>query len=334
MCNIKENGWGTGYKRILSKKSTFLHLLHRYVEVPWLEKVTEQDLELIDKEFILTDFQEREADIVYKIRRKDGRECYVYILLELQSSVDYTMPFRLLIYMTELLKRIFENTERSKRERKDFHLPPIMPIVLYNGEKPWTAVRNFREYFETVPRQEDRLINFRYGLVDINAQDEKYLLEMNTLLENIFLLDRSMDEASLDRTLKVTSKRVLEMEREDDQIGCIEWVRDVLSEKLGLATDRETVEEIIEGWKKGDEDMMTYGIERAFDNERRKARRQGIERGIEQGIERGKAEGKAEGKKEVAIKLFALGLNMNQIIEATGLSAEELQKLTEENNRG
>ena len=123
-----------GYKRILSRKSTFLHLLHRYISASWLDQVTEQDLELIDKEF--RDFQEREADIVNKIRRRDGRECYVYILLELQSSVDYTMPFRLLIYITELLKRICNETDKAERERKSFHMSPVIPIVLYNGEKP------------------------------------------------------------------------------------------------------------------------------------------------------------------------------------------------------
>jgi predicted transposase/invertase (TIGR01784 family) len=41
----------------------------------------------------------------------------------------------------------------------------------------------------------------------------------------------------------------------------------------------------------------------------------------------GKAEGKAEGKKETAINLLRMGLSVEQIAQATGLSAEEVKAL-------
>ena len=323
---MAENIHDKGYKRILGKKSTFLHLLHRYINASWLENVTEQDLELIDKEFILKDFQEREADIVYKIRRKDGGECYVYVLLELQSSVDYTMPFRLLIYMTELLKRIWNETDKAKRERKSFRLPPVVPIVLYNGEKPWTAERNFRNYFEDEHLFGDRLIDFRYGMIDVNNQDESFLLEVNTLLENVILLDRSRDKETLEKALKLTARRVQRLTREE-QIDLAEWVRDVLIRKAASAPNTELIEEMVESWKKGDDEMMTYGIERAFDNERRKARKEAREEALKEGRAEGKAEGRAEEKKEVAFKLLTLNIGIDKIAEATGLSEEELLEL-------
>jgi hypothetical protein len=40
----------------------------------------------------LNDFQEREADIIYKARI-NGLDIYFYILLELQSTVDHTKFF-------------------------------------------------------------------------------------------------------------------------------------------------------------------------------------------------------------------------------------------------
>ena len=307
-----------GYKRILSRKPSFLHLLHRYINASWLDQVTEQDLELIDKEFILKDFQEREADIVYKIRRKNGGECYVYVLLELQSSVDYTMPFRLLIYVTELLKRVWNEADQAKRERKSFRMPPVIPIVLYNGEKPWTAVRNFREYFAEESVFGDSLIDFRYDMIDVNNQEESFLLQMNTLLENVFLLDKSRDIETMERALKVTLRRLQKLDREA-QIDLVDWIRDVLFKKAAFAGDDISVENIIRGLQKGDERMFTYGMERAIENDRKKVRQQGIE----QGIERGRKEGRAE----VALKLLMLNMDIKTIAEATGLTEEEIEMI-------
>lgn len=90
-----------------------------------------------------------------------------------------------------------------------------------------------------------------------------------------------------------------------------EWIRDVLLKKANPNTDTELIEQIIESWKKGDELMMTYGIERAFDNERKK--------GIEQGIEKN--------KKEIALKLLSLNVEIDKIVEATGLTELEIQAL-------
>lgn len=318
-----------GYKRILSRKSTFLHLLRRYINASWLDNVEEQDLELIDKEFILKDFKEREADLVYKINSggKNKKECYVYVLLELQSSVDYTMPFRLLIYMTQLLMRIFEETDRNKRERKNFRLPPVIPVVLYNGNQPWTVERAFRKYFEDDHLYGERLIDFKYGLIDINSQDESFLLEVNTLLENVIMLDRSHDKETLERALKVTARRIQKLS-EEEQIELVDWVRDVLFHKVG-SLNKSEVEKVLEGWKKGDEEMMTYGIERAFDKERARAKQEGRMEGKREGKIEGRIEGKREGKieekKEIALKLLSMKVDMNVIQEATGLTQEEIK---------
>ena len=69
-----------------------------------------------------------------------------YVLLELQSTVDHLMPFRLLLYMVEIWRDIYNNTPAGERERKGFRLPAIVPAVLYNGRRSWTACRSFREY--------------------------------------------------------------------------------------------------------------------------------------------------------------------------------------------
>jgi len=49
---------------------------------------------------------------------------------------------------------------------------------------------------------------------------------------------------------------------------------------------------------------------------------------FEEGLVQGEAKGKAEGRAEVAQNMLRLGIALNQIAQATGLSIEEIQKLS------
>lgn len=53
----------------------------------------------------------------------------------------------------------------------------------------------------------------------------------------------------------------------------------------------------------------------------------GVEEGIEKGIEKGKEEGKKEERKEIAKKLLKIRIPIEQIIETTGLTKQEIEEL-------
>jgi len=61
--------------------------------------------------------------------------------------------------------------------------------------------------------------------------------------------------------------------------------------------------------------------------ERRIAFAEGIEQGIERGIEQGFSDGKYQNKLETARILKQLGDPVQKIMQATGLSSEEIEKL-------
>ena len=111
-------------------------------------ELTEKDLELIDKEFITDQFDTYESDLVYKVNTKEG-SVYLFFLFELQSYNDFTMPFRLLIYMTAIWLDYFKNSDENERKKKGYRLPAVIPMVLYNGEFKWTASKQFRELIKS-----------------------------------------------------------------------------------------------------------------------------------------------------------------------------------------
>ena len=131
-----------GYKNLLSYKEIFLELLDGFVDQGWVADIERTQLTRINKEFIYPEFIEKEADLIYQLKI-NGREVIFYLLVELQSTVDFQMPYRLLQYMIGIWNDWIKNTDRNETKRKDFKLPVIVPIVLYNGDEPWTVCQSF-----------------------------------------------------------------------------------------------------------------------------------------------------------------------------------------------
>lgn len=307
-----------GYKRVLTKKKHFIHMMRKYIDASLGERILEEDLELVDKEFIPKDFKEREADIIYKAKLRD-KEVIFYVLLELQSSVDYTMPFRLLMYMTELEKRIFGLEDIHTRSQKGFKLPPIVPIILYNGISNWNVARSFSEYTEAAWISDTYTIDFKYFFLDLKEKAKELLTSTNTLIDNIFILDQARSTEELKMGIEVVVRRLKAL-NEDEQIDLVDWVRDVLMKK---AKDKKLVEEACEIMKKGDALNMTYAIERIFDEENTKFLKKGIEQGIEEGIEQGVEQEKIR----IIHNMLMLNIPVDQIAKVVELSVKEIEEM-------
>ncbi|TYQ15037.1 UNVERIFIED_CONTAM: putative YhgA-like transposase [Acetivibrio alkalicellulosi] len=115
--------------------------------------------------FILTDFKNKEADLVYKVNI-DGSSIYFY-LLELQSSVDFQLPYRFLLYMLEIWRTVLKDIDTDDAQKKNFRLPVIVPCVLYNGTDNWTVKRCFKETLFKYEEFGDLVLDCKYILFDI-----------------------------------------------------------------------------------------------------------------------------------------------------------------------
>ena len=128
----------TAFKSLFQSKRAFVQLLRYFLKAPWAELIDEQQLERIDKSYIKSDHARLESDVVYKCQMKN-QEIIIYVLLEMQSTVDHQMPWRLLQYMVELWRTVLKDTDADRKRTKQHRLPPIIPVVVYNGDGRWTA---------------------------------------------------------------------------------------------------------------------------------------------------------------------------------------------------
>ncbi|PYI57098.1 Rpn family recombination-promoting nuclease/putative transposase [Paenibacillus flagellatus] len=302
-----------GYKYLLSSKKLFLELLRSFVRKDWVAQVEESNLISIDKSYVLPDFREKEADLVYQAKLRD-RDIIFYVLMEMQSTVDFQMPYRLLLYQTEIWRDVMANTDKVEAERKKFKLPAIVPIVLYNGASPWTANRSFRETLDGHQEFGGDLLDFTYMLIDVQRYSEEELLRLSNMIGSVFLLEQSTDLEKLAGTLHKLMNTLRKTPKELQQRFVV-WFANVLGTQL-LPERRLEMDRLLEQWElKGANDMMS-NLEKTLEEMAKRTHRKGLEQGLERGIE--------QEKTAIAKNLIAKGMDDDFIADVTGLAKEDI----------
>ncbi len=115
-------------------------LLRGFVPEPWVQEVDFATLEKVSGSYVSDDLRTREDDLVWRVRLREGW-LYVYLLLEFQSSVGAYMAVRVMTYVGLLYQDLIRWRELAPGGR----LPPVAPIVLYNGLPRWQAAVDVAE---------------------------------------------------------------------------------------------------------------------------------------------------------------------------------------------
>jgi predicted transposase/invertase (TIGR01784 family) len=322
---MPENKSDKGYRRLLRDKRNFLDLVKSRIAAPWAEQIDASRLELIDKRFVTKDFQDRESDIVFRAEIGDA-DVVFYVLLELQSKVDFTMPFRLLEYMVELLRRLFADAGKKTRAAKGFRLPAVVPIVLYNGADEWSCVRSFKEYLAGYELFAPNVIDFEYVMINVNEPGEAELLKSPTLVNLAMLADMKGKPGNVLRRLG----KIIDLGRrltDDEKTQLREWVRDVALRKLAGKVGADAIERISKAFEREEVPDMTYAVERAIDEIERRGIRKGKREGKREGERKGKREGEREGKVKMAQAMINDGIHLEMAAKYSGIPADELEKL-------
>ena len=79
--------------------------------------------------------QRRESDVIWRLPTGLGTDIYLYLLLEFQSRIDWWMAVRIQVYAGLLWQQIIGERRLKPGDR----LPPVLPIVLFNGDPRWNA---------------------------------------------------------------------------------------------------------------------------------------------------------------------------------------------------
>lgn len=314
----------TAYKFLLSSKKLFAELLRSFINRNWAYDIKEEHVEQIPHSFVLQDFKKQEADIIYRVDL-DGQDVLFYILVELQSTVDYRMPYRLLQYQLEIWRYWLDGKKHRMKNRKSFYLPPIIPIVLYNGKNNWTAKREFRHLLQNEIKFGTELLNFEYVLIDIARYTEAELLSISNTLSTVFLLDQIQDQEQLQERLSKLLQTIRQLPEEGQQ-KLVAWITHILRQQLPV--NEPGIEQLLNNAKGA---KLIMGLEKVLAEIKDSGIQTGIQAGIQTGIQRGIQIGEERGiqqaQQQIAKQMLAKQIDIALIAEVTGLSLEKIKKL-------
>lgn len=140
------NECDASYKLLFSTPEFVRELIRGFVPDPWLRSLDYETLEKVPCHYVTDDLRQRASDVVWRARI-GGEWVYLYLLIELQSTVDQHMAVRI----TSYLALLYQDLLRAREEPRDRLLPPVLPIVFYTGERKWTAATDITALIAQMP---------------------------------------------------------------------------------------------------------------------------------------------------------------------------------------
>ena len=163
-------------------------VLQGIIEAPWLDLLDWDRLEPLPTDYVSDKLRQRQGDIVWRLPRLDGRDVYLLLMIEHQSTIDFYMALRILTY----LGLLYEALLARKLIKPGEPLPVVLPIVIYSGVPRWNAALNVSELIGLIPQGLRRYLpQLQYLLVDEGALVETGKLPQNNLTALLFRLEHN-----------------------------------------------------------------------------------------------------------------------------------------------
>ena len=279
----------SSYKFLFSNPEFVRDLIIGFIPDDWLHSLDYETLEKVPGSYITEDFKQREDDIVWRVK-VGGEWLYLYLLIEFQSSVDKYMALRMMVYVGLLYQDLVKRGEILA----DGRLPPILPIVLYNGSQRWTAAIDIADLIPAVPGLVSEFKpSLKYLLIDESAYSTHELSSLRNLVAAVFQFEQAQSPSSIEDIINLLIDWLAD--RPDLKRMFALWIRATLMRKQNysiLLPQIDDLQEIkvmladrLEEWAHG------YIAEGEL-----KGKQQGLQEGKQQGLQEGKQQGLQEGE--------------------------------------
>lgn len=290
-------------------------------------------LELQDKENHGLSLSDKIATFDLLCTSDDGEQ----FIVEMQHSPQRHYADRMLCYATypirnQLADKLVQREERIKRgesvDKMDYGLLPVYVV----------SIVNFCISHESDDALEDKLIS-RYsircngnGELMTNALHFVFLEigrlkakkgethKCRTLLEKLAYSLKYMHE--MDERPRTFKEEVLKLLFDASEFANMDTWQQFEYENI-MRTELDIIAEKAYARETG----LAEGREEGRAEGRAEGREEGRAEGREEGLAEGRVEGRAESQVEIARRLLAMGLGVEQVAQGTGLAVEEVEKL-------
>ena len=322
----------SSYKKFFSRADMVESLVRDFISEELAQELDFTTLEPMPTVFQKHGQTERRGDLIWRLQWRDGSPCLLAILLEFQSTIDKKMLCRLLEYATLFLEQTLDD-EKSK----GLTLPQILPIVLYNGAKPWSAPCVYGELSERERLAYERGIwDFKYHLIDIRHLEESLVDKAKGISAWIFRFERAANVQEMERLWRVMFRALKNPAYENLRQEIIIWletcvlpVRKISGAKIVIERLKEeekmtVVTAEMEDWTLP---YLNQGRAEGRLEGKLEGERIGELRGRHEGERIGELKGELKERTKVILKMLAEGFEDNLIARLVSVPLSEVKKL-------
>ncbi len=149
------------FKEAFSRREMAIDFFQNYLPAEIHARIDWETLHMEPGSFTDEALRGSESDLLYTAQI-DNHPTLLYCLFEHQSSPDVWMPLRLLRYVLGIWEQF------RKQNPKATKLPPILPIILYQGGDVWTCDASLSSLIDIPEGLEAYQPDFQHLLVDLN----------------------------------------------------------------------------------------------------------------------------------------------------------------------
>jgi len=303
------------YKRLFSHPEMIADLIKGFLDPRLAADCDFTRLERCNGSYVTDDLREREDDIIWRIGYGD-RTLILYLLIEFQSRPDHSMPVRVMSYMALL----WQDLIRTRVIVPSDSLPGIIPIVLYNGEQPWSVPCDIKETILMPDPVSLFIPSVPCLLIDELRLSVHHLMEVRNLAACLFGLEQSSGPMEL---FKLGENLNRWMETDPD----LESMRRDFSLYFESTLKRDEEKTITNPFLGGN--MLAERVNKWIAEYKAEGKAEGIVEGKAKGKAEGIAEGIQAGKQEERASLLKrmkkAGLSIADIAHITGLPEDEIR---------
>ena len=266
------------YKLLFSQPRMVGDLIRGFISEPWVRQLDFSTLERVPASYVSEGLQRRHNDLVWRLRWGKEDWLYVYLLFEFQSAVDRYMAARMLGYVALL----YQDLLRRRDPMPKGLLPPVLPLVIYNGQRRWWAAREIADLIAPAPpglvEYQPRL---RYFVVDEGRLSVKALGTRGNVAAHLFRLERSRHVQEVRSTVEGLAQLLAHEHDRPLRRAFSSWItRALLPGRFGSGAELGGVE--LEEIKA----MLEQTVRRWT----REWKREGLQKGMQEGLIAGQAQ--------------------------------------------
>lgn len=304
----------SSYKLLFSFKLMVKDLLQGFVAEDWVEHLDFEEMNLVGAEHVSGELVRRSNDLIWKVRTRSDTPhpwCYVYLMLEFQSTQDPFMAVRMMTYVGLL----YQGLIRSNVIKPGEPLPPVFPLVLYNGNAPWTSALDLSDLHMPVPSPLDAFQpRMQYCLLDQGRRNTDDPALSENLVATLIGMETAKTPEQFHHSLEHLITQIPDVDTHALGQAFFVWVTEVLSKRHDLSDylkQLTTLQEV--------STMLAENMDKWFEEHEQAGLQKGLEQGLEQGLVLGLQKGRLEGRLETLHQLLEFRFGK--------LEADHLQRL-------